>query len=149
MSINKKADVPMLLIPVIAIALCLAALFAFATFNNTLEKQSDDLSKLTGNLVFNEDYIKAQASLIWNETLQNCTGCDASKLKEKFQSITKQKEELFRYAPAENFYGKVFRGEFNITKDNLLIENVFTEEKVGNNKIKRTFNITGESAKHL
>lgn len=148
-SLNRKADVPTLLIPFVAIAICLAALFAFATFNNTLEGQSEQFAQLTGNIIFNENYIKAQAKLILDETLEKCPNCEENQLKEKFIELTKQKEEIFRYPPAENFYGKVFREEFNITNEGLLIENIFTEEKVGNNKIKRTFNITIENSKHL
>jgi hypothetical protein len=143
---NRKADVPMLLIPVVAVALCLAALFAFASFNGGLEERSDDLARLTGNVAFNENYIRAQAKLIWNETLGNCPNCGDAQLKEKFIEIAKEKESLFRDPGTENFYGRVFRGEFNVTSSNLSIDGLFMEEKVANNKIKRNFNIQLETA---
>ena len=146
--LNKKAQTAIGLMPLIAIVMSIATLIAMYSFSEGLESKSAEISDLLENIELNHKYIQAQIELIAEQTAKECINCEAEQLKEKFISISSEKESLFRYEGAGNFYGKIRNGEFEIEeiegKYFLKIEDLFVESQNGYNKIKRNFDVEVE-----
>jgi Tfp pilus assembly protein PilE len=143
--LNKKAQVPTLIIFIVALVLAITTLFAMVSFNNNLTSQSKQLSEMMEEIIFNEKYIIEQAKLIAQGTLLNCPTCEAEQIKKKYKEDAGEREQLFRYGGAGNFYAKIRNDEFEIEKqDNLFIlkiEDLFVESQIEANNLKRTFNL--------
>ncbi|MBI2451663.1 hypothetical protein HYV50_01130 [Candidatus Pacearchaeota archaeon] len=144
---NKKSQVPTLLIFVIALILSGVALFAMVSFNNRLNRldsSSSTFSELHSEIEFNQQYVTEQAKLITEETISTCPDCSSSNLKTKFKEISAEKESLYRYEGSGNFYGKIRNSEFEITSTEknsyqLIINNLFVQSKKDSGKIIRNF----------
>jgi len=145
---KKRAQVPTILIFLVAIVLAGFALFALLTFNKSFTSQSQPLSEMMQEIDFNKQYVLAQISVILNETESSCFSCSADEFKSRFQSVTQTKESRFLYEGAGNFYGRIRAGDFTITKTGetttITIEQVFVQSQRRDNKIKRFFDINIE-----
>jgi uncharacterized membrane protein YgaE (UPF0421/DUF939 family) len=142
---NKKAQVATIMLFLVAIGLSLTAWFTMVSFDNTLQEVSKNFSELTSDITFKENYIKEQSKLIGKETLSSCTQCSPEQFKQKLIEISTEKENLFRYEGAGNFYAKIRNEEFEITKQDtsfsLKIKDLFVESQQGSHKVKRNFRL--------
>ena len=140
---NKKAQIPTVLLVVVALALALAALFTFAKFDSNISSSSKDFSTLSTNIIFADKYINAQTKLAMKNTIQNCQSCSTSELAEKFRDGINSRD--YRVEGVGNFFGKLRTNEFQITQTpagyQIKIENLFLQSEVGANKIRRDFSL--------
>ena len=137
----KKAQLAIGWMPLIALALSALALIAMLTFKNDFHSQSSSISDMMAENSFNEQYVKAQASLLLKSSISECPSCSENELKQKLKTLAEEKEKQFNHVGTGNFYGKIRNNEFEITGKTLLMNDLFVESKRGDNKIKRTFNL--------
>lgn len=142
---NRRSQVPTILIFLAAILLVILALFAQLTFKNNFKSQSQLLSEMMQEIKFNKQYVLTQSSLILKETENSCFSCSANEFKSRFQDLAASKKLSYFHEGAGNFYKKINEGDFTITKSNeaatLEIRQVFVQSQRGHNKIKRFFDI--------
>jgi hypothetical protein len=142
---NRKSQIPIILLPVAAFALAAGAIFIMYTFSKGFNSQEEQINLVLTTVQFNQDYINAQAKLIGNESLSKCPSCSPEQLKQKFREIGNQTESNFRYEGAGNFYAKIRNSEFDIAKENgkytLKMQGLFVESENGFNKIHRNFDL--------
>jgi len=146
MPLNKKAQVPTILIFLVALFLSGLALIAFITFKSDFKSQSETLSEMLREVEFNEQYIIAQSNLIGKQALLQCSSCSADQFKDKFIEIATETENSFRYEGSGNFYGKIRNDQDLIVTEAsniyaLEITGLTLESKRGENQIKRTFDL--------
>jgi len=139
---RKKANIQMVMILVVAILLVITAWMIFLTSDKNFGNRSRDYSYLISGIDFNEEYAKSEASLIAYETVAENLQ-DISTLKSKYQEIA-LKHGLDIEAEG-NFFGKIRNGEFifeKVGEDYVMeIKDVNVQSKIGNNQIKRIFDI--------
>jgi hypothetical protein len=140
--LNKKSQTAFIMIFVIAIILVPMALYTMATFTNDLNFQSKDISQLSYELELNHQYVLAQSKILAKQTLSKCISCSPTALKQKFIELSAEKENLFRYEGSGNFYGKIRNGNFTVKDNQIILEDLFVESEIKENKIRREFNIT-------
>jgi len=138
---NRKAQVPTILIAVIALVLSAVTLFALVSFKGGIESQSEAYRQNIEDLNFNHQYVLAQAQLIAGKTTLLCPNCSPEQLKEKYQAISIETENLFRFKNAGNFYGKIRNGQFEIDSGRIKVEGLFVESSQGSSSIKREFTL--------
>jgi hypothetical protein len=144
---NKKAQVPTILIFLVALLLSGLSLFAFITFKSNFKSQSETLSEMMREVEFNKQYIIAQTKIMGDEAFLDCINCSAEKFKEKLIEISDRTENQFRYEGTGNFYGKIRNKDkdFIVTEANniytISINSLIIESKREKNKIKRTFDL--------
>ena len=68
---NKKADIPTVLLFVIALVLSLTALFAFASFSKDFSSHSEELSEIAQEIEFNQEYITQTSKLLLTQTISS------------------------------------------------------------------------------
>ncbi len=146
---SKKAQIPTILLPWVAIALSVVALYSMASFSGILASQSESISIMLNEVQFNELYVKEQVKLIGKETILSCQLCDSDALKTKFKEIASGREGLFRYKGAGDFYSKTRNSNFKIEILNnvnykIIFEDLFVSSEEGENKIRRNFNLCME-----
>ncbi len=126
-------------------AVLIATLLVLANFENNLEARTTEISSVTQALHFNYDYVISTSELLAGKTAQNCSACSPAEIKSEFQKLAAEKEALFRYEGAGNFYGKIRSGDFQIIEKNgdrfIQIQNLFVEAQSGQNSIKREFSL--------
>ena len=124
---NRRGDVPTILLFLIAIFFSVVALFSFLTFSGSYGKGSEDLSELMGELNFAQDYVLKMAELIAEE------GGSSGR---SIQEISVEME--IGYAGAGNFFGKLRNGEFTFNNGLLEVKDVFVKSsREGNSAIRR------------
>lgn len=142
---NKKAQIPTLLLPLMALILAAVALYSFVSFKDTMPPQSEFLSEMMQEIEFNEPYALAETKLIAKEAIQNCPSCSEEQLKNKMKDSAQWREEKFYREELGNFFGKLRNKEIAIeNKENKItikIESLFIQSNRGYNKIKRDFAI--------
>lgn len=145
---NKKADLAFFMFPIIALALSIFAILVMASFKDDFNFKSKELSALSSQIEFSNQYIIEQTKLIGKETLKSCNECNNNQLKEKFMQITGEKESRFRYEQTGNFYGKIRNGNFTIEKTESVIivsiNSLFIQARQQENQITRNFDTSIE-----
>ncbi len=140
---NKKGDVPTILLFLVALLSVISTLYAFATFNGDLETQSKELSELVTEIEFSEQYVKEQAKLLVWETVAFCPSCSIAEIDNSFKENADSKD--LAISKAGNFFGKIRNSDYEIyeNEDNyeLIIVDLFVQTEKGENKIIRNFDI--------
>ncbi len=137
----KKAQIAIGWMPLIALALSALAVTAMLSFRDNLSSESAKLSDMIAENSFNEQYVKAQSSLLLKKSVSECPSCSDNELKTMFKSFSLEKEAQFKHIGTGNFYGKIRNNEFEIADKTLTINDIFVESKRGDIKIRKTFNI--------
>jgi len=137
---NNKGDITTTLIPIVALMLSLAALFALASFNSDLTSQSNDLKIISKDISFSHAYLLKLSEISAQQSITSSSN------KETFKSIIEQKNIQFpNLIDQNNFFAKIRNNQFTFNKENnnykLKIEDLFIQSELNNNKIKRSFNI--------
>src|SRR3989344_5821265 len=68
---DRKGDVPLVLLFLVALVLSLIALFIFASFSNDIESKSVEFTQLASELEFKQNYIIMQASVIARDAINS------------------------------------------------------------------------------
>ena len=137
---NKKGDVPTILIFLVAVILSMMALYSFVSFNSDFSNQSVDLVSLTSDIELAEKYVQFKAESISNRVIDS----ETEDIKLKFQEIAKN--ENIGYEGSGNFFVKIEEGAFSFEKKSaetyhLSVKGVFIELQIGENVIRRNFDI--------
>jgi len=138
---NKKGNISNLLLFTITLALVGTALFVFATSGSKIHSQSEEFSKMMQKIQLKQNYLTESAEILAKQAILS----KPQDLKKEFKSLTEQKPILIE--GTENFFGKIKRDEFELTKDKtykLTVNNISISAQKGKNKIERQFSICME-----
>ena len=147
---NKKAQIAEVLLFFLGVALAGMALYLMATFPDDLKSHSKELTEVTNEIEFNQQYVLEQTKLIAKESIGSVS---TEQLEIKFKNNAAKREEIFRYQGAGNFYAKIrnYKTEaptFTFIKQamdyKLEIPNLFIQSERGANKIIRNFDLCME-----
>lgn len=142
---NKKGTLEWILYPMLNAAVLIATLLVLLNFGDNLELKTSEISSVTQQIAFNYDYVLSTSKILAEKTAQNCSSCSPAEIKSEFQRLAAEKESLFRYEGAGNFYGKIRSGDFQIIEKDgeqfAQIQNLFVEAQSGQNSIKREFSL--------
>lgn len=148
---NRRGDLAITLILIVALFLSMYALFVFVTFDNKLNARFIESSDMMLNLDLSSKYIIEEAKLISNESINS-----GVPNKENFMKIANSKDLHLNLAG--NFFGKVRNGEFSFEKKSegyfLEVNGVFVSLEREDNIVKRNialcmvFNEKGEYVKN-
>lgn len=135
---NRRGDLAITLILIVALFLSMYALFVFVTFDDKLNAKFIESSDMMINLDFSNRYIIEEAKLIVLESVVSGTSS-----KEKFMEIANDKD--LRLNLAGNFFGKVRNGEFSFDNQEegylLKVDGVFVSLEKEDNIVKRNINL--------
>lgn len=136
---NKKGDVPTILLFIIALVLAVYSLFVFITFDRGFGGNSKLLSDMIIEAEFYKQYAKESAKLIVEQS-EGDVG--------KMADIAAARGEIFEFPG--NFFAKMRNKEFQLDNNILRVSGLFvkserTNEKTGyKNEIKRNFDLCME-----
>ena len=134
---NKKGDVSMTILVIIALAASAAVAFAFITYNGTIGNGTNDMRDCISETGFAVNYIQSEAALLGEESIKK--GRD---IKSNFILLAKEREDQFSYLG--NFYGEVRNGNFEFSDTGdlyvLKFEKLFVSSERGQNQVKINFN---------
>ena len=141
---NRRGDLPTLLLIIVALTLYTATLFSFISFNGNFVEGSEGRADMLSDIAFYENYITAQTKVIAKEIIGEAGQIkDNEGLKEKFKEVAKKKN--LNLEGMENYYGKILRGKFDFSRDNdkywFEIKNLSLTAKRGANSIERKINL--------
>ncbi|MBU0760875.1 MAG: hypothetical protein KJ600_02230 [Nanoarchaeota archaeon] len=143
---NNRGQIALTLLPFIALALSGLLILAFVTFNSDLDFKSSEFAETTSEIMFNQNYVTAQARFIFKESVETCPACSPKNLNTKFKDVADSKD--LRFPGSGNFFAKLRNGNFTLSEKNsfrvLEIQDLFVQSEVGANKIVRNFNICFE-----
>jgi hypothetical protein len=136
---NRKAQVPILIMPLVAIALSILVIASFTLFSSNLKSFSGDYSTLSSTLITQESTIKEDTFLLVKKTIAS---------QDIKSAIQQNAPNLIVTKGAEMFYGKLNRGEFSIIQDQINkdqykfeMKSITLNSESGKNKISRTINL--------
>jgi hypothetical protein len=138
---NKKGQVHLFILVLVALGLVIASLFAFYTFNRNLGVHSQETSKMMLEIGFGQDYVLESAKLIVLE--MNKSKADLSA---EFKEIAALHD--IQLEPTSNFFGKVRNGEFEFGSKGegyeLNVTGLFVKASEGVNSVTRNFTLCME-----
>ena len=130
---NKKGDLPTILLFFISLILIILALFMFATFNDKFSDKSKEISNVMSDIVFYQDYIVKKNERIVDKVLKEGGG------KEEIQRIAKEMD--FGIEGVKEYFGRIAEGDFEFKAESggyiFRMDNLFIESKHGANLMKR------------
>lgn len=113
---NKRGDIPLILLFFSALFLAVAALFVMSSFKGGLDVGSEGRSGIINEIAFLEDYIIAKTKEIAYELIGGAGQLkNDEELKKRFAEIASEKN--YGISGLENYYGKILRGEFEFNRD--------------------------------
>jgi len=147
---NKRGDIATLLLPLVALAFSLMALFSFLSFDKSFENNSREINEMMNEADFAKQYVLKMAELILRDSI-NCNSnvygdiCK-EQMRERIMAIASKRD--LEYYGAGNFFGKIRTDDFLITEGEegyiFDIKGVFVQSKRGDNNIRRDFDIVFE-----
>ena len=133
---NKRGQISLYLMVGVAIALCLSALYTFATFKSDFGTKSDEISNMISEVEFGQRYITESAKDIGKEAI----GSEGD-LKGKFKEIADKRYLGIEYSG--NFFPKIRTDDFSFEKIGgesvLEVKGVVVQARRGDNIMKRNF----------
>src|SRR3989338_1696933 len=139
---DRRGDIPTILLLIVCLALVVVALFSFAGFKGGFVKDSEGRNELLSRIEFYEDYVVKESRSIGGDVIRDLIdkGFDEN-LKEKFREIALERN--LGILGLENYYGKILRGEFEFVYDGKRfrfgMKELFIEAENGANKVRRNF----------
>jgi len=140
---NRRGDIPMILLFVIALVLVVISLLSFASFKMRFVDNSEGRSEILKEIGFYEDYITRESGIIGKEIISKGGLLLSDEgLKERFKEILKNRG--FEIKGLDNYYGKILRWEkvsFVRDSDKYIFEmrDLRLEASRGANKMSRNF----------
>lgn len=145
---NRKGDVAIILLFIVALVLSVSALFIFASFGNDIENVSKYHNDILENLERNYNFVIEEGQIITREVIMKCNLCPNEKLKENFINIAENRERNIGSDWNGNFFGRARNGDFDFYKKGefyiLNVSDLFVDGRGGYSSIKRNFNLTME-----
>jgi len=137
---NRKGDVPLIIMVVVTLALIVTLLFVFLTFKDSLNARSSEYSKLSSGLEFNYQYVVSTAKVIVKETY---TSDDPAvmDLDYKDRVIAIADKYDYNIKGEGNFFGKIRNGDFEFDGDNFKVSDLFVTSEFKANNAKRVFDL--------
>lgn len=137
--INRRGQIPILMLFAVTIILVIVALMSFATFDRAFNDNPLSVSKAIAKVNFAGEYIESSAKLIANEVIKN----RSSDLSVKFKEIASLRD--LQVQESGNFFGKIRNGEFNFEnvgdEYKLNVNGLFVQASYGDNQITRKFDL--------
>jgi hypothetical protein len=113
--LNKRGDMPTVMILVMALVLVVATLFSFASFKDNVKGESIALSKVQRGIEFNQEYILKSAELIAGKAAEdNDYKLGIINLRQSFINVAKSRD--IQLYGSGNFFTKVAAGDFIFDK---------------------------------
>ena len=138
--INKKGQVPIILLFLVALVLIVVVLLSYFGFDKNFGLQSKDFSYVMGEVGFAEEFVFTLSENAAKEAIESGQGT-----KTKFQEIVRLREEGFRYESAGNFYGRIRNGDFEFVKNGnehiLTVKGLFVNSEREGNSVFRNFDL--------
>jgi len=140
---NRKGDIPTILLFIVCLALVVIALFSFASFKGGFVKDSEGRNELLSRIEFYEDYVVKKSTSIGGGVIRDLVSVEFNdaNLEKKFKEIALERN--FGILGLENYYGKILRGEFYFVYDGkrfrFEMKDLFIEAENGANKVRRNF----------
>lgn len=141
---NRRGDIPMILLFVIALVLVVVSLLSFASFEKRFAENSEGRSEILEEIGFYEDYIVRESGVIGKEIISKGGLLLSDEgLKESFKEILRNRG--FEIRGLESYYGKILRWEkvsFIRDNDKYIFEmrDLRLEVSRGANKMSRNLN---------
>jgi len=144
--INRKGDVPTILMFLVALVLTTGILFSFASFKDEFETEFNLRNDVAFLVSLYESHIESQSKILGGLTIDRSNGACS---KDAFTKIVGDSD--LGLEGVRGFYGNVSRGEFSFEKEGeecvLKIKGIVVEaetrknEDRGSNKLKKVFNV--------
>jgi hypothetical protein len=139
---NKRGDVPTILLFLVAIFFAVVALLAMGSFSSEFDNWSEQLNQMMGEAVFAKQYVLEIAEEIGNESVENCKDCSIGELREEIKRVAAVRD--LGYFGVGNFFGRIRNDEFvlervGLSRVSFEIEDLFVQAKRGRNEVKRGF----------
>lgn len=141
---NRRGDVPTVLLFVVAIGMVIASLFVFATFDNNFSG-SNELAEMTSEITFSQSYIRVETeTMLRNMMMGAYPNCMQKDLSERLKCVAGEKEGQ-RLSIAGNLYGKIRNGDFSIVEEEedyiLDIRDLSARSERGANSLEKNFDM--------
>ena len=144
---NRKGDVPTIILFVVALALVGICLVMFYSFDGGLDGISKQLSEMSYEAEFDYQYIYNVAETALKESINECKGCSADDIKKKI--IEKVDKRDLKVTNFGNFFAKIRDKDFVVSQQDknyiLSIQGLFVKSQRGDNMIKRNFDLSVSS----
>ena len=147
---NRRGNVPMIILFLVALCLVLTALFAFISSSGQKDRVSKNINLLLENSSDSLNIIKFESILIAQDSI-TCKDCASTDLKNTLMEVAGKREEFLRVngeTLSTNLFYKIRSGEFSFERVGqeyqLNFENVFIDATQGENKIRKNFGFSVE-----
>ena len=131
---NRRGQLPMLMLVLVAIVLVVTTLFIFASFGDNVSGGSILVSKMLNGVEFGHDYVVGSAKIIAMESI-----AEGSDFKE---NVAKRDIGVIE---GGNFFGQIRNDNFTfngVGGDYLLrVDGLFVRSVYGNNEMRRDFDL--------
>lgn len=146
---NRKGDVPTILLFLVAFIFSIMALFVMVSFSGEFSGKSNEYVLMMENYDFLENYVIKKSEMFVFESI-NCVsetygGLCNLELKGRLSGIAGNRE--FSVDGAEQFYRKLEQGDFILEMGGdgksyeFLLKEIILKRQVGDNKIERAFDL--------
>lgn len=113
---NRRGDVPTILLFIVAIALILSSLFIFVSFSGKFSV-SKEMAEMLYTSDFAVNYIVSETETIaTNTVIGNIKDCNGGNFEDRFRCIAEEREAN-RLSLAGNLFGKIRNNEFKVYKN--------------------------------
>ncbi len=145
---DKRGDVAIILLFVVALVLSVSALFIFASFGNNIENVSRNHNNVLESLDANYSVVIEESRIIARDVIVKCNLCSNEELKRDFTTLAEKREGKFGSNWNGNFFGRIRNGDFDFYRSGenyfLNVSELFVTGKKDYSSMKRNFNLTIE-----
>ncbi len=136
---NRKGQIPILMLFLVAIVLVVVALVSFSSFSGDFGDKSLNVSKTLAGVEAAQTYVVESAKMIAREVIESKSDIPQA----EFVQIAASKE--LGVQEAGNFFAKIRNDDFGFEMDSegyrLKVEGLFVQYSYGNNQVKRDFGL--------
>lgn len=136
---NKRGDLPTVLLFFVSITLMGIALFSFISFNDRFATDSQGRDTMLNSIRFFEKYLIEESRIIGRESMQNGN----SDLKEKFRELAEKRD--LRIVETREYFDKIKNGDFSFKLEGdkyvLEIRDLSLKAESGSNSFERKLDI--------
>jgi len=138
--INRRGDVPLILVAVVVLALIVTMLFVFITFKDELSGKSLLYSKLSNSLEFNQKYVISSVKAIVKEMVKS----EDPGIMDNFgkEAIIELSDKYnYNIKGQGNLFGEIRNENFAFDDNKFEIKGLFVTSEIGANSAKRVFDL--------
>jgi hypothetical protein len=144
---DKKGDMPTILLFVVTVVLVITALFSFASFRDKFASASEGVGVVMSDVVFFERYVLKEAEIAAEETVEELIvettsfDLEEDELEERFKRNVLKNKLVVK--GVDDFYGKVSKRDFSFKREGesyvLSMDDLFVYSENDANFLKRRF----------